>query len=149
QPNLIAVDASQGLTSPKVDLRGQYRQIVEVLMAGVAIVLLIACANVGDLLLARATARQRELAVRLSLGATRGRLIQQLLTESLELAIAGGALGWLLAWLGTRTLSHNLPPIASNLSDRIALRPSPMPDRRRRERCALRGSSGAGERAAL
>jgi predicted permease len=124
QPTVVAIDASRGLTSPKVDLRGQYRQILDVLMAGVAIVLLIACANVGDLMLARAAARERELAVRMSMGATRARLIQQLLTESLELAIAGGALGWLLAWLGTRTLSHNLPPIAANLSERITLRPS-------------------------
>jgi putative ABC transport system permease protein len=124
QPLVIAVDASRGLTSPKIDLRGQYRQLLEVLMAGVAIVLLIACANVGDLLLARAAARERELAVRTSMGATRGRLIQQLLTESVELAIAGGVLGWFFAWLGTRTLSHNLPPIAANLSERITLRPS-------------------------
>jgi putative ABC transport system permease protein len=126
QPTIIAVDASRGVASPKMDLRAQYRQILVVLMAGVAIVLLIACANVGDLLLARAAARERELAVRMSLGATRGRLIQQLLTESLELAIAGGAGGWLLAWLGTRTLAHNMPPIAANLSDRIVLQPSAM-----------------------
>ena len=54
------------------------------------------------------------------------RLIQQLLTESLELAVAGGALGWLLAWLGTRTLSHNLPPVAAGLSaaHRAAAKPS-------------------------
>jgi predicted permease len=106
-------EADKGIRANLKPLResviGGVQPILLVLLGAVAFVLLIACVNVANLLIARSTGRAREFAIRIALGAGRARLLRQLVTESLLLSITGGALGLLLAFWGTKAALASLP----------------------------------------
>jgi predicted permease len=118
---LVGEDASRGLQFA-FDPRQEYGRLLKLLMGGVAILLIVACANVAALLLARALARRREIAIRMAMGASRSRIARLLLVESALLTIVGTVVGLALARLGTGLLSHNLPGNVAPLADLIPLR---------------------------
>jgi len=115
-------DFGMFLMPVKEQLVSKLRPALLVLLGAVAFVLLIACANVANLLLARASAREKELAIRAALGAGRGRLVKQLLTESLVLALAGGLVGLILANWGVGAL-RGLVPAKTPRVDEVQLDP--------------------------
>ncbi len=112
-PRILLDSGSRGLG----DLRREFSRPLRILMGVVGVILLIACANIAGLLIVRASSRQREIGTRLALGAGRGRLVRQLLTESLVLASGGGAIGFAVA-LGFR---HALPILVTEGSATIDL----------------------------
>jgi len=118
-PKAIGPKAGFGvLTVRDALVRGDVKSSLYIYLGAVGFVLLIACANVANLLLVRATGRRREIAIRAAIGGSRGRIIRQLLTESVVLALAGGALGLFVGWIGIHALlsinTAGLPRVGEN-----------------------------------
>ena len=117
-PHLLLEDGSRGQN----EVGGDLAQPIYVLISLAGFVLLLACANLANLLLARASSRQREMSVRLALGAGRTRILRQMFTESLLLSVAGGGVGLLLGYMGRNALPHLLsstwePPVVNGKFD--------------------------------
>src|SRR6185437_5567389 len=108
---IVLVPAARGFSY----LTDQLKKPLLILFSVVALVLLIACLNVANLMLARGATRQREIAVRLAMGASRWRIISQLITESMLIAFIGGAMGLCIAFVGIRFLMQFMPQVGYEL----------------------------------
>ena len=116
---------SAGVTRMRDEIVGSVRATLYMLLGGVTLVLLIACTNTAILLLGKATSRRREVALRTALGASRRRIVSQLITENILLAFIAGSLGLLVAYIGSKSLialaPSNLPRVAESETDRWVL----------------------------
>lgn len=134
-PENLEFELSRGMLLDPMEhgvsvLRDRFGLALELLFGCVGLLLLMVCTNVAGLLLARGAARREETAIRLAIGATRGRLVRQALAESAVLAMLGSAGGWLMAWIATPLLIHALPPIRDFRTTALTLSLNVMPDRR-------------------
>ena len=122
---LEVLDIRRGIPGGKDDVRADVSTLLAILLAGMGLVLVVVCCNIASLLIVRAAARRREIAVRLSLGASVPRLVAQLVTEIVPLALAGGAAGVCLAVLATAVFVRTMPPAWLDYADIVRFRGEP------------------------